>query len=40
MNSDEVKVMKVEENDARKSSGYCLNDNVLHLACETDQSVC
>ena len=28
MNSGEVKVIKVEENDARKSFGYLLNDNV------------
>ena len=27
MNSGEVKVIKVEENDARKSFGYRLNDN-------------
>ena len=28
MNSNEVKVIKVEENDGRKSCGYRLNDNV------------
>ena len=28
MNSGEVKVIKVEENDGRKSFGYRLNDNV------------
>ena len=28
MNSSEMKVIKVEENDARKSLGYRLNDNV------------
>ena len=28
MDSGEVKVIKVEENDKRKPFGYCLNDNV------------
>ena len=28
MNSGEVKVIKVEENDARESFGYRLSDNV------------
>ena len=28
MKSGEVKVIKVEENDARKSFGYRLNDNI------------
>ena len=31
MNSGEVKTINVEENDARKSFGYCLNYNVNFL---------
>ena len=41
MNSGEVKTIKVEENDARKSFGYRVNDNgKFLLACEINQNVC
>ena len=33
MNSGDVKVMKVEENDTRKSFGYLLDDNVKFPFC-------
>ena len=33
MNSGEVKVIKVEENDARKLFGFSLNDNIEFSFC-------
>ena len=40
MNSGEVKVIKVGESDARKSFGYCLNDNVKYPFGLSNRSEC